>query len=53
VPALYLRFHKAGDDGEELDLRDLWDVETLALNGHTNGADGEATAEPSVLAAQP
>jgi Cu/Ag efflux pump CusA len=53
VPALYLRFHKTGDDGEELDLRDLWEVEAPALNGHTNGADGEATAEPSVLAAQP
>ena len=52
VPALYLRFHKAGDDGEELDLRDLWEVEAPALNGHTNDANGEATAE-SVLAAQP
>src|SRR5258705_117188 len=32
VPALYLRFHKAGDDGEELDLRDLWEGETPVLN---------------------
>jgi Cu/Ag efflux pump CusA len=52
VPALYMRFHRTGDDGEELDLRDLWAVDTPALNGDTNGANGEVTSE-SVLAAQP
>ena len=37
----------------ELDLRDLWEVETPDLDGHTNGAPEEATAEPSILAGQP